>query len=342
MGSSKKQYMRYRLIDEALNSKSKPYPSLDTILEYVNQELNHVFGRTRIARRTIQVDLKDMRFSDELGYYAPIAFHRTYRGYYYEDEGYSIGKLPLRADERQVIELVAQVLSRYENIPMFYNFKHITQKIFDSLNIHSSLENDPLFVDAIHFDTYPHSVGSKWLSMVTEAIRSYRKLHLDYRPFGSEILKKRVLHPYILKEYKGRWYVVGLTEPALAIRTYALDRVEHMRMDVSNFPLDASFDRKGYFDHSFGIYNLDQEGATEVVLECYGVQGNYVLSRPLHATQQVVTQGNDVVTISLMVYISEDLIMELLSFGNGLKVLAPISLAQEIANRHLQALKRYQ
>ena len=228
-----------------------------------------------------------MRFSAELGYLAPIEYNMGRNGYYYEDEDYSISKLPLRQDERQVIELVANMLSRYEKIPMFSNFKHITQKIFDALDVHSGIENDEMLTQAIQFDAYPESKGNEWLAPASDAIKKFRKLHFSYKPFGQEQANERILHPYILKEFKGRWYLIGLSESAGSMRTYALDRIVSMKVLEENFPLDTSFDRKKYFEHSFGIYNLSNEEPQKVLLEFELIQGYYVLSRPIHPTQKL-------------------------------------------------------
>ncbi len=341
MGASKNALMRYRLIDEALTRRNNPYPSLSNIIEYVNDHLSGLFDDVVVSKRTIQKDIHDMRVNESLGFFAPIEYHQVHRGYYYDDEDFSINKLPLKKEERQVIELVANMLARYENIPMFSNFKHITQKIFDALNVHSGIENDELLPESIQFDTYHESKGNEWLAPISEGIRKYRKLNLKYQPFGEEKQYERTIHPYILKEFKGRWYLIGLSESSNEMRTYALDRIREVAVLDQNFPLDKNFNRKKYFEHSFGIYNLNYEEPKEVLLEFDLNQGFYILSRPLHSTQRLVKQDDISIVVSLNLYISEDLIMEILSFGNKVKVLEPSGLVNEIKQRILNAAQLY-
>lgn len=76
------------------------------------------------------------------------------------------------------------MFARYKDIPMFSNFKQITQKIFDALDVHSGIENDELLPESIQFDTQHESVGNNWLAPSSEAIRKYRKLNINYKPFG--------------------------------------------------------------------------------------------------------------------------------------------------------------
>ncbi|MFY0672712.1 MAG: WYL domain-containing protein [Bacteroidia bacterium] len=333
--------MRYRLIDEALTSKSRPYPSLNSIIDYVNEHLSGLFDDVVVSKRTIQKDLHDMRLEENLGYFAPIEYHQGKKGYYYDDEDFSISKLPLKKEERQVIELVANMLARYKDIPMFSNFKQITQKIFDALDVHSGIENDELLPESIQFDTQHESKGNEWLAPASEAIRKYRKLDINYKPFGDAIGYNRLVHPYILKEFKGRWYLICFSEQANEMRTYALDRISSLKVLEENFPLDQSFDRKKYFEHSFGIYNFNYEEPQIVELEFNLNQGNYILSRPIHDTQKLIKQSESSVLVSLNLYISEDFIMELLSYGNKVKVLSPKSLKSEIKDRLTKAAQRY-
>ncbi|MGB0431513.1 MAG: helix-turn-helix transcriptional regulator [Bacteroidia bacterium] len=333
--------MRYRLIDEALTKKNNPYPSLSTILDYVNEHLSGLFDDVAVSKRTIQKDIHDMRLSESLGFFAPIEYHLANKGYYYDDDDFSINRLPLKNEEKQVIELVANMLSRYENIPIFSNFKHITQKIFDALNVHSGIENDELLPESIQFDTYHESKGNEWLAQISEGIRKYRKVNIAYQPFGDSKQYKRTIHPYILKEFKGRWYLIGLSESSNEMRTYALDRITKIEVLDENFPLDENFNRKKYFEHSFGIYNLNYGEPLKVLLEFNLGQGYYILSRPIHSTQKLVSQSSSSIVVSLKLYVSEDFIMELLSFGDKVRVLEPQSLVNEIQARILKAAQLY-
>jgi len=341
MGASKKAVMRYRLIDAALTSKSAPYPSLNKVIEYVNENLAGLFDDVVVSRRTVQKDLHDMRYSEEVGLYAPIEYNQSKRGYYYDDEHFSISKLPLKEEERQVIELVANMLSRYESIPMFHSFKHIAQKIFDALNIHSGVESDEFLEDAIQFDSYPEARGNEWLAPISEAIKQYKKVQIQYKPFGSDKVHKRLLHPYILKEFKGRWYLIAISEMANEVRTYALDRIEDLVVSDDSFPFDDEFDRKKYFEHSFGIYNLKDQEPQFIKLQFDRIQGLYILNRPIHPTQRLESEDEEYITISLKLYVSEDLIMEILSFGERVKVIEPQGLRDAVLARVASAMNNY-
>lgn len=337
MGVSRKALMRYRIIDQALTSTSHPYPNLQDLIESVNEEMNEIFDGEGVSRRTIQADLYEMRFSEELNYYAPIEYSNTHRGYYYEDEDFSISKFPLKKEERAEIEFVAHFLSRYEGVPMFHNFKQITQRIFDALNVHSAIEQDQRMLDAIQFDPQPAAKGNEWLPLISEGLLRYRKLKLTYLPFYKGQAEERLVHPYALREYKGRWYLIGISEKSGDMRTYALDRVETLEVLSESFPLNTDFNMRDYFKYSYGIYTFEDEQPEMVRLKFNHLQGRYVKTQPLHQSQKIVDESPESLVVELEVYLSEDLLIDLMSYGDRVKVLSPERLKNELRERHRKA-----
>lgn len=333
MGLGKSALVRYRLLDEAITSKAHPYPTLGDLLDKVNEHLATLGEEKTVAKRTIQQDLYDMRFSDELGYYAPLEYSNRHRGYYYDEADYSISKLPLKGEERAVLEFTANLLARYQNMPMFSSFKQITQKIFDALNIHSAIENDQDFVHAIQFDQTPVLKGGNWLAIITESIRHYRKMSIRYQRFNATEPQSRVVHPYILKEYRNRWYLICISEQSGEPRTYALDRIVDATMLEENFAPSESMDRRKYFEHSFGIYNLKDKEPETVTLSFYPSQAGYFKTQPIHASQKILVDNEEEFRVELITYVSEDFIMFLMSYLPRVKVIGPKSLEDEILGR---------
>ena len=59
-------------------------------------------------------------------------------------------------------------------------------------------------------------------------------------------------------------------------------------------------------------------------------QAAYILSQPLHHSQKTILQNEHEVQIQLKVYITQELKMAILSYGQGVKVLLPKSLRAEL------------
>ena len=62
--------LRYKTIDRMLRNGRKV--TLDELIEACNDALYEANGYGEVGRRTVQHDLQEMRYSQALGYYAPI------------------------------------------------------------------------------------------------------------------------------------------------------------------------------------------------------------------------------------------------------------------------------
>ncbi len=88
--------LRYKTIDGLLRGGKSA--TLDELIEACNDALYECNGYGEVSKRTIQNDLREMRYSLALGYHAPIVV--TDRKYYtYSDKHYSIMKMPLSKND---------------------------------------------------------------------------------------------------------------------------------------------------------------------------------------------------------------------------------------------------
>lgn len=84
--------------------------------------------------------------------------------------------------------------------------------------------------------------GEGTLDLLREAARERRPCRLRYLKPADIEPEPRVLHPYALVHAGGRWYALGHSPEAGAVRAFRLDRI----LDVT--PLDGSFDVPADFD----------------------------------------------------------------------------------------------
>lgn len=79
----------------------------------------------------------------------------------------------------------------------------------------------------------------------------------------------------------------------------------------------------------------------EIILSFDPFQGKYIKTLPLHESQQILIDNKDELQLKLNLYLTYDFIMELLSYGEKVKVLKPRSLANEIKAAHQKAVGQY-
>ena len=227
----------------------------------------------------------------------------------------------------------------FRESPMFAQFRFAIEKIFDRLNISSDVQDERID-KIVQFDSYPNYPGKEFLQDLYTAIKEYRQINISYKRFGSAKSNKRIIHPYLLKEYKHRWYLVAYVDAKRALSTYALDRIQSLNVLDDDFIVDSSFNPLQFFKYSFGITQVDCD-FFKVLLKFSSAQKGYLITQPLHASQKVVAEDNDSLTIELEVYITYELVERILSYGEDVAVIQPKELKDIVFKRLLKAVKQY-
>ncbi len=203
------------------------------------------------------------------------------------------------------------------------------QRAFEAFQLYDALKMSEKIHEKVILETR-RPMGTEHLYGILHAIENHKELSIQYTKYWEEGEHKRRLRPYALKECKNRWYVLGEDTDKNAIRTFALDRISDITVEPQRFEYPADFDAQTYFEHSFGIIRLDDQKPQKVVLSFTAHQGKYIKSLPLHPSQQILADVEGELRIELYLYITFDLIQEILSHGSEVEVIKPKSLAREI------------
>ena len=134
MPANKYALLRYRVIDRCLTNPARPFPSKEDIREACEEALYGSTGE-RISASTIEKDLWAMRNESELGYYAPIAYDKVNRGYYYEEEDYTINEISLNEEDLMAIRFAAKTLDQFRDVAIFRQYENAIDKIVNRVAI---------------------------------------------------------------------------------------------------------------------------------------------------------------------------------------------------------------
>ncbi|MBS1619322.1 MAG: WYL domain-containing protein [Bacteroidetes bacterium] len=331
MSLNKDAFARYRLIDERM--RKKPDPRLEDLIKYVSEHLDKP-----VSRRTIQLDIQEMRYSQALKFMAPIVFDRGAHSYRYSDATYSINNLPVTADDLHGLEFAISLLDQFKELPAIKEFEEAIMKIAETVRFNKQSRGEDKI---IQFDRPNSYRGIEYFEPLVRAIRERRRVKLSYRKFDDEKAKEHIIEPYVLRESKGRFYLLGnVNEGKIAkVKTYAFDRFAGLQVTDKTFDGKA-FDSEKYFQNVYGI----SEGAGKaetVVLAFTPVQAKYIQSQPLHHSQQVVRETKTETHISLSVMVNHELVSQLLSYGANVRVLRPASLAEKVKDELKKSLSQY-
>jgi len=339
MPSNKSALLRYRIIDKCIRNKYRTFPSKEFIRQACEDALFNSIG-DRVSTSTIEKDLNAMRFDATLGYEAPIKFSKAKGGYFYEDPNYSIDKIPINDDDLHALRFAATTLHQFKGIKVFEDFEFAIGKIFDRINLSIDSEEDAI-QQYVQFETVTKIGGSEHLPILLEAIQKNQQLDIAYASFLKSKSKNYKLNPYLLKEYRNRWYLIALDDKAQKLKTFGLERIIELKLLENKFEREKNFSHDYFFKYSVGI-TASNEKPKKVILSFNQQQGQYIKSQPIHFSQKIIKESKKELRIEIEVIESYELIVQLLGYGSSVKVIAPKSLKNSIIQECKKALENYQ
>jgi predicted DNA-binding transcriptional regulator YafY len=205
---------------------------------------------------------------------------------------------------------------------------------FNALNISDRLSN------FIHFEKC-RPQGTENLYGLLHAIKNKVQISFSYQKFWEDEITQRNAEPYALKEFKNRWYVLANDLKDKKIKSFALDRLSELEITKKRFQFPSDFNVNEHFKYCFGIISPNELKPQEIILSFDPFQGKYIKTLPLHESQVVLEDNEDELLIKLTLFVTHDFFMEILSFGDNVRVIHPASLIAEIKKAYENALKLY-
>ncbi|MCX6269535.1 MAG: WYL domain-containing protein [Bacteroidetes bacterium] len=173
------------------------------------------------------------------------------------------------------------------------------------------------------------------------AIKNRVVILLVHQKFDSDTPKERPVEPYALKESKGRWYLLAKDRHDRRIKTFGLDRILGFQLTPGRFDYPAHLDVNEMFRFCFGVINPDDIPPDEIILSFEPEQGKYIKSYPIHESQSIITDNDHELRIKITLFITHDLVMELLSYGMGVKIISPDRLIKAMQGIYKGAAAQY-
>jgi predicted DNA-binding transcriptional regulator YafY len=166
-------------------------------------------------------------------------------------------------------------------------------------------------------------------------------LSFNHYKYWDDTLTTRKVHPLALKESQGRWYLLAIDTKDSIFKTFGLDRMDDITCSKTKFREKYNFDFTEMFRNCFGILNGDGALPETVRLAFTYQQGQYVKNYPLHHSQKIITDNERQIIIEISIAVTYDFIMEVLHFGEEVKVLHPQNLINQIVKISKAVVAKY-
>jgi len=336
MSINKLALIRYRTIDECLRNRYRKW-TLDDLIQKVADTLYEMEGITSgVSKRTIQADIQLMR-SDRLGYKAPIIVADR-KFYTYADADYTIAHAPVTKADMEKMREVVGFLKHFNGFSYFEEMSEMISRLENNLYRSANPGRN-----AIQFESNHQAKGLQHINPLYQIIRSKRSLLVEYRSFKADRSQHYICFPYLLKEYRNRWFLIVRQKSQRTLSTLALDRiVEFQELTKEPYVEYDGVDLETYYDNLIGVTKNEKDKVHKVVLFITPQDAPYVLTKPLHHSQKLLERSERGTVISIEVVWNMELEREILGFGENIKVVAPQPLAGKIRKRLEAAGQEYQ
>lgn len=219
--------------------------------------------------------------------------------------------------------------------------KALTNWMLEQYALSSAVKEAPDAAGRIEVEDEPSA--REFFSMVYEAVTNKKRIFFSYAGFNRSRIEKDIeFCPLLLKRYKQRWYMVGTkgNGNSKSLRTYALDRVREMRLTNDSFEPALEDSPSAIFADIIGI-TTSRAPVKTVKMLTNTTQAKYFRALPLHPSQ--LEMASDTYSIfSYQLRLNYELVHEILSLGNNVKVLEPPELVTMVTNELRGALDLYE
>ena len=336
MPANRNALIRYKTIDTCLRNPYRRW-TLDDLVKACSEALYEYEGIDKgISRRAVQMDIQVMR-SEKLGYNAPIEVYEN-KYYRYADLDYTITRLPLSQNEVAVLSETVNLLRQFLDFDYFSEMADVIGRLQDRVAVakhHSSA--------VIDFERNRNLTGLEYLNPIYDAIMYRQTLHVRYRSFKSRITKDYYIYPYLLKEYRNRWFVFGARTGDRELINLALDRIWELS-PANDIPyhLSEDFRPEIFFEDVIGVTKHERLSKATIRFKADSRQSPYILTKPLHASQTLIEQCKDGSMIfEITVVLNPELYTVLMGFGPGVKVLSPEKVVKEMRKLYQEGYENY-
>ena len=283
-----------------------------------------------VTQKTIQRDITFMQ--DRLG--LPVKYDKQLFGYHYTADVSSFPVFEVGAGELAALFLARQAIDSVRGTRLEKTMREIFAKLTRSIEGRVQFQWDDLDRALSRKPAAATKIDLKLFGRLAEAVVKSREVEFGYRKLGGERTEQRHLQPYHLGEIDHCWYVIGWDLERGALRTFALQRIQGLKVTRRIFEVQDDFDGAAYLGSSFGVWTDPERPGfkQEVRIELSGYGARLAQERRWHPSQQVkpLNAKSTRVEVRFEVGRLEELVRWTLSWGGLAKVRAPEELKKRV------------
>lgn len=272
MPTNKNAFIRYKYLDRLLSDQHHYY-DINDLTEKVNNMMERDGLGMSIVRRTIEKDLLNMQLAPIS---APIDFEKKNgkNVYRYIDPTFSIFSQELSREERNLLREVLSTIGQFDGLD---NFTWL-----ENFKIGLGLEERR---QIISFSNNPYLKNSNLLGTLFDNISNEVVIQLSYHTFNDATIRSIDFHPYLLKQYNDRWFLLGAADDDRKILTFALDRIDKVEPLPERKYISCPDDLVDRFEDIVGVTYYENRPVEHILFWVSDSSKGYIETKPIHGTQ---------------------------------------------------------
>jgi predicted DNA-binding transcriptional regulator YafY len=174
---------------------------------------------------------------------------------------------------------------------------------------------------------------------LSTALLSRRRLRIRHQRRADGEVVDREISPQRLVHYRDNWYLDAFCHSRQALRTFSVDAIESVIVsekpakDVAEEQLDR------HFASGYGIFAGTATQEAQLLFDSH--RARWVSREIWHPQQSGVLQLDGTYLLRFPYAQEPELVMDILRYGDGVKVLAPKSLREAVQRQLAGALEQY-
>lgn len=338
MPVNKRAITRYKQLDKLLSDKYHCY-DINDLTEMCNDVLAEI-GQD-VTRRCIE---KDLHALEGEPFYAEIEKY-VFNGkscYRYKKPSFSIFKKELSDEERTLLREVLKTIGQFDGLA---NFEWLDE-LKNSLGVENSRR-------IISFSNNPYLQNSNLLGVLFGYISNKVVVKLSYHTFTDHSIREIFFHPYLLKQYNNRWFILGAADRDNKILTFALDRLDKIEPHPEITYKDCPDDIMERFEDIVGVTYYEDKPIEHIVFWVSESTKGYVITKPIHESQILYKdtkeqelrnkypQFQDGKFFSIDCIPNYELMQALTAYGAELIVVSPEAICDALCERISSQFEKY-
>ena len=323
MSLNKNAAYRYRLIDLYLRQRNR---SISEMQRIISDKLFEEFDiESGISERQLLEDIKVMRKSPPEGYGAPILREKGVLSY--SDKSFTIHAFPLITKDFEALKDAMTVLKQLADYPHYHELKSVFDKLSGTMSLNKFKEKEV----SIQFEVSPLIQGKEFIQPLHDFVKNKKVVNVFYNPYQDSPLTL-TLHPYLLKEYNNRWFLIAWSEKFGKTINIALDRIERIEESLTEFIPSAKNFANNYAN-IVGVTIPNGKTVENIRIKVSKARLPYILTKPIHPSQKLISKEQDEAGILAFSLIPNfEFKAVLMGHGAAIEVLSPEELRQEFSN----------